>query len=162
MAIRQRYCEIQNTLVNGSRTPDGSQPFPGLHSQSQSYSFKAEDGLLLMTQFAQPAICVLEKAAFELLRSQELLPPLTAFAGHSLGEYAALSCATKCFPLRSLLKLVFVRGSIMQAAVPRDAEGRSDYGMLALGPSRIHPGKSEPRNVAVHSTNGCASKNRLH
>lgn len=34
----------------------------------------------------------------------------------------------------------FYRGMTMQNAVPRDALGRSDYGMCAVNPQRVGPG----------------------
>jgi hypothetical protein len=37
----------------------------------------------------------------------------------------------------SLVSVVFYRGLTMQVAVERDAEGRSNYGMCAVNPSRV-------------------------
>lgn len=96
-----------------------------------------------MTQFAQPAILVLERAAFEHLRSLGRVPRGACFAGHSLGEFAALGCMTEVWSLRAALRTVFIRGTLMQMAVPRDARGRSGFGMAALDPSRVRDGFTE-------------------
>merc|ERR1719253_1641342 len=59
------------------------------------------------------------------------------FAGHSLGEYAALASITGCFELGNLLDIIFLRGMTMQSVVPRDEHNRSDYAMVAVDPTRI-------------------------
>jgi len=61
------------------------------------------------------------------------------FAGHSLGEYAALASIGNVLPIEALVDVVFYRGMTMQSAVPRDPSGRSDYGMCAVNPSRVGP-----------------------
>jgi fatty acid synthase subunit beta len=111
--------------------------FSGLHARSRSYTFYCKDGLLGTTQFAQPALVVTETAAFAHLRQLGRVPPQSRFAGHSLGEFAALSVMTAALPLRAALKTVFTRGALMQAAVPRDTAGRSGFGMVAVDPSRV-------------------------
>ena len=40
-------------------------------------------------------------------------------------------------PIESLVSVVFYRGLTMQVAVERDTEGRSNYSMIAVNPSRI-------------------------
>lgn len=99
--------------------------------------------MLSMTQFAQPAILVLERAAYEHLKSLGRVPRNARFAGHSLGEFAALGCMTEVWTLQAALKTVFIRGTLMQMAVPRDARGRSGFGMAAVDPSRISKGFTE-------------------
>ena len=59
-----------------------------------------------------------------------------AHAGHSLGEYAALTAVTRVMDIEALVEIVFLRGMVMQRAVPRDAEGRSDFAMMAASPNR--------------------------
>ena len=136
MQVRKNYLRIQE-MVKSCATANETKLFNGLHAASRSYTFHSEDGLLSMTQFAQPAILVTEKAAFEHLKHFGRVPPYSVFAGHSLGEFAALSCMTPFMPLKSALKTVFVRGILMQAAVPRDSTGRSGYAMVAVDPDRI-------------------------
>jgi len=40
-------------------------------------------------------------------------------------------------PIESLVSVVFYRGLTMQVAVERDAQGRSNYSMIAVNPSRV-------------------------
>jgi fatty acid synthase subunit beta len=47
---------------------------------------------------------------------------MTAFAGHSLGEYFALASIADVLPVSSLVDVVFYRGITMQRAVERDLE----------------------------------------
>ena len=97
------------------------------------------DGLLFATQFTQPALVLVQKAAFDDMQLRGLIPRQCLFAGHSLGEYAALASAVPVLPVPALVSLVFLRGMVMQGAVPRDASGRSDFGMIACNPSRVGP-----------------------
>jgi [acyl-carrier-protein] S-malonyltransferase len=75
-----------------------------------------EDPRLHLTEFTQPCILAAEIANFETLRVQYGLAP-KCFAGHSLGEYAAL-VAAEALPLATALRLVHLRGQLMQRAVP--------------------------------------------
>ena len=60
-----------------------------------------------------------------------------AFAGHSLGEFSALAAVADILPNSSLVNIMFCRGLTMQHAVERDKQGRSNYAMCAVNPSRI-------------------------
>ncbi|KAH6996916.1 acyl transferase domain-containing protein [Ilyonectria destructans] len=142
MFVRQNYLDAQAMLDSCSSTRE-MELFNGLHSGSRSYTFHHEDGLLSMTQFAQPAIFVMEKAAFEYLQELGRVAPGSRFAGHSLGEFAALGCMTSIFPARAALRTVFIRGALMQAAVQRDANGRSGFAMVAVDPTRISKESTE-------------------
>ncbi|KAJ2329065.1 fatty acid synthase alpha subunit Lsd1 [Coemansia sp. RSA 2702] len=64
---------------------------------------------------------------------------------HMLITYGlcALGALTDVFTLEDLLDTVFCRGLIMQSAVQRDAHGSSDYGMVAVNPSRVSSGFGE-------------------
>ena len=55
------------------------------------------------------------------------------------------------------MELVFVRGLVMQRAVPRDSIGRSDYGMVAASPMRVHPTKFQEKDLirVVESVSKC-------
>lgn len=79
----------------------------------------------------------MEKASFEDMKSKGLIAADSPFAGHSLGEYSALTSLADVMPIESLVDVVFYRGMTMQVAVPRDAAGRSNYGMVAVNPSRV-------------------------
>ena len=109
----------------------------GLTPKSPSYTFRDERGLLFSTQFAQPALTLMEMAELEHLRSKGLVQERALFAGHSLGEYSALGAFTTFMPVEELLNLVFYRGLIMQTAMQRDQSGRTDFSMVAVNPSRV-------------------------
>ena len=93
--------------------------------------------LLFATQFAQIALVVTEKAAFEDMRVKGFIQKDCAFAGHSLGEYSALASIADVLHISALVDVVFYRGITMQRAVERDCENRSNYAMCAVNPSRI-------------------------
>ena len=86
----------------------------------------------------------MEMAEYEHLRATGVTQEGATFAGHSLGEYAALGACTTVMDLERLLELVFFRGLKMQNALERDENGRTDYGMLAVDPSRVREGMSLP------------------
>jgi fatty acid synthase subunit beta len=79
----------------------------------------------------------MEKASFEDMRHKGLVQNDSTFAGHSLGEYSALAALAEVMPIESLVSVVFYRGLTMQVAVERDEQGRSNYSMCAVNPSRI-------------------------
>ena len=116
----------------------------GLHDKTLSYTFDHPNGLLMSTQFSQPALALMEMAEFENLKARGVLQCNATFAGHSLGEYAALGACTSTLPLEDLLDLIFYRGVKMNSAVKRDEGGRTDYSMMAIDPSRVNEGKTPP------------------
>lgn len=113
-----------------------------LNPHTKSYTFKEPRGLIFSTQFAQPAITILEKATFEDMRAKGLIQEGATFAGHSLGEYGALSALAEFMPFRLLMDVVFYRGLAMQMAMDRDERGETDYSMVAVNPSRVGKSKS--------------------
>jgi [acyl-carrier-protein] S-malonyltransferase len=73
---------------------------------------------LTLTKHAQPAIVTASIAALSALRESWPELPLPRFAlGHSLGEYSAL-VAAGALTLEDAVRLVHLRGSAMQEAVP--------------------------------------------
>lgn len=72
---------------------------------------------LQLTKNAQPAILVTSVAWFEVLKKNLGFKPAAA-AGHSLGEYSALTAA-EALTIGDAVKLVRKRGELMQEAVPR-------------------------------------------
>ena len=75
---------------------------------------------LTLTENAQPAIMANAIATLRVLESEfgvKLTEAGSCVAGHSLGEYTAL-CAVGAFDLATTARLLKLRGSAMQAAVP--------------------------------------------
>lgn len=90
-----------------------------------------------MTQFAQIALVVMEKAAFEDMWTRGFIQRDCAFAGHSLGEYSALASITDLWHISALVDVVFYRGITMQHVVKQDSKGWSNYAMCTVNPSCI-------------------------
>lgn len=84
--------------------------------------FEGPEEELNRTEVTQPAILTTSVAAFEVLKSEGLMPEVAA--GLSLGEYSAL-VAAGAVEFETAVELVVKRGRIMQDAVP---EGQ---GMMA-------------------------------
>jgi fatty acid synthase subunit beta len=121
--------------------PDSDQSIlSGLTAASRSYTLRHPAGLLMSTQFAQPALSVMGMAEHAHLQARGVVQNPSLFAGHSLGEYSALGAFTTFMPFEELLTLIFYRGLKMQNALRRNANGRTDYAMMAADPSRIEPG----------------------
>jgi len=81
-----------------------------------------------LTENTQPAIFLVGYSIFQVLKQEFKIDLNRAkfFAGHSLGEYTALACA-QSLDFANTLKILKIRGSAMQSAVPK-GEG----GMLAV------------------------------
>ena len=81
-----------------------------------------------LTENTQPAIFLVGYSIFQLLKQEFKIDLNKAkfFAGHSLGEYTALACAD-VLDFASTLKILKIRGSAMQSAVPKGKGG-----MLAI------------------------------
>jgi [acyl-carrier-protein] S-malonyltransferase len=82
--------------------------------------FEGPQDQLTLTENAQPALMVVSMAIVRVLESElgRKAASLTAFmAGHSLGEYTA-NCAAGTFTLADTARLLRLRGSAMQKAVP--------------------------------------------
>ncbi|KAH6651491.1 fatty acid synthase [Truncatella angustata] len=129
------YYETPATSTHGK--PERRPIFPTINEKSTSFTHSSPNGLLFATQFAQPALTVMEMAAFKDMQSSGVVDDNCHFAGHSLGEYAALASITDFMPFENLLYLVFCRGMTMQGAVERDDQGRSAFSMVAVDPSRV-------------------------
>ncbi|RDX57079.1 fatty acid synthase [Lentinus brumalis] len=136
-AIRQRYMDMTYDTMDKDGNVKTLPLFGDINNRTQRYTFSHPNGLLFATQFAQIALVVTERAAFEDMRSKGLVQKESAFAGHSLGEYSALASIADVLPISSLVDVVFYRGITMQRAVERDAQNRSNYAMCAVNPSRI-------------------------
>ncbi|MZI92175.1 ACP S-malonyltransferase [Vibrio sp. CAIM 722] len=91
----------------------------------------AED--LNQTFRTQPALLASSVAIWRVWQEQGLEQP-EVFAGHSLGEYSALVCAG-VIDFKEAIKLVALRGELMQAAVP--AGTGAMYAIIGLGDDEI-------------------------
>ena len=136
-AIRQRYMDMTYDTMDKDGNVKTLPLFGDINIRTQRYTFSHPSGLLFATQFAQIALVVTERAAFEDMRSKGFVQKDSAFAGHSLGEYSALASIADVLPISSLVDVVFYRGITMQRAVERDSQNRSNYAMCAVNPSRI-------------------------
>jgi fatty acid synthase subunit beta len=136
-AIRQNYMSMTFESVNADGTIKSEKIFKEVDENTTSYTYRSPAGLLSATQFTQPALTLMEKASFEDMHAKGLVQRDSSFAGHSLGEYSALAALADVMPIESLVSVVFYRGLTMQVAVERDEQGRSNYSMCAVNPSRI-------------------------
>jgi fatty acid synthase subunit beta len=138
-AIRDNYIGMMFETIGEDGSLKSEKIFKDIDENTTSYTFVSDTGLLSATQFTQPALTLMEKAAYDDIKSKGLIPSDIMFAGHSLGEYSALTSLANVMPIESLVDVVFYRGMTMQVAVPRDEFGRSNYGMVAVNPTRVSP-----------------------
>ena len=75
-----------------------------------------QDERLNMTEFTQPCVVTTEVAMLRCLQQAYGFSP-SVFGGHSLGEFTAL-VAAEALPLAEALRIVQVRGRLMQQAMP--------------------------------------------
>lgn len=108
----------------------------------------AED--LNRTERAQPALLAAGIAVWRLWQAQGLPAP-SALAGHSLGEYTALVAAGS-LDFADALKLVELRGRLMQAAVPAGTGGM--VAVLGLEDEQAEAlGKAYPGSEVLEAVN---------
>ena len=100
-------------------------------------TYRHPEGLLNLTQFTQVALATVAFAQTARMSEAGADIRPAYFAGHSLGEYNALSSFAHVIPLETVLELVFHRGSTMHHLIDRDAQGRSNYRMGALRPNQF-------------------------
>ncbi|KAG9401868.1 3-oxoacyl-[acyl-carrier-protein] synthase [Aphanomyces cochlioides] len=125
VSIRENYMALR------CDSPDATFPtgfksvplFPDINGRTQSFTFSAPMGLLFATQFTQPALVLMEKALYNEAKSHGVVLNDCYFAGHSLGEYAALSSFAEILSTPDLAEFAFLRGMVMQNAVERDERG---------------------------------------
>ena len=80
------------------------------------------------TENTQPSIFLISQSIYQVIKKESKvdLSKASFFAGHSLGEYSALT-ASESLSFEQTIKLLKIRGKAMQSAVPK-GEG----GMLAV------------------------------
>lgn len=105
--------------------------------EARGVEYRHPQGVLHLTQFTQVAMATLGVAQVAELREAGVFIEGAMLAGHSVGEYNALSAVAGVLPLHAVLEVVFQRGSAMHELVPRNAQGLSDYRMAAIRPSQI-------------------------
>ncbi|EPQ31808.1 fatty acid synthase [Pseudozyma flocculosa PF-1] len=134
--IRSTYMAMDYVTTDSSGNPVRRPMFPSITRTTRSFTFESPKGLLFDTRFAQVALVLFELSAFRDAQHRGLIVDDAPFAGHSLGEYAALASVGGMMRLRDLVDVVFFRGLTMQNAVPRDSQGRSSYGMVAVAAAK--------------------------
>ena len=101
---------------------------------------------LTLTENAQPAIMAASIAVLRVMEKEfglEVARHAALVMGHSLGEYSAL-CAAGAFTLADTARLLKIRGTAMQSAVPV-GEG----GMVALIGAEIEQAEAVAREAAA-------------
>jgi len=135
--IRAKYTSLKHTHKGKDGTSIMVPLFPDITDSTETYTFDHPQGLLYQTQFQQPALTLVEKAAFDDMKSKGFVHKDSTFAGHSLGEYSALASVANVLSIEDLVELVFIRGITMQNCVKRNQHGLSNFGMVAVNPTRV-------------------------
>ena len=99
-----------------------------LKNQISKFILEGPKDELDLTENTQPAIYLVSYSIFQVIKKETSFNINSAkyFAGHSLGEYSALSCA-QALTFSQTIQLLKKRGTAMQNAVPK-GEG----GMIAV------------------------------
>ncbi|KAL8788551.1 MAG: hypothetical protein Q9213_001624 [Squamulea squamosa] len=142
--IRQNYLRmmVEKPGVDGSTT--SHKVLEDIDESTVCYSFSFPQGLLYSTEFAQPALMINTQATYAVMRAKGLIQGNCMYAGHSLGEYAALGAFAEVISLEELVSVTFYRGLTMQSCVQRDEQRRTKYSMCAFNPRKIIEGFDEP------------------
>jgi len=117
--------------------------------------WEGPESTLTLTFNAQPALMAVSLAAFAVLKQEygwEAIQPAFV-AGHSLGEYSALAAAG-VFPVAEAARLLRLRGTAMQEAVPQ-----GQGAMLALLGAEIEPAKKLAAAAAEGEVSQVANDN---
>lgn len=85
------------------------------------------------TEVTQPALLTASYAIFQIMRKEYPNLKPAFMAGHSLGEYSALTCSG-VLDFKDAVKLVQLRGKYMQEAVPA---GGAMYAILGLEDQQV-------------------------
>ena len=129
------------SLGGGGNSPDKS---------SRSY----KSNIINETEITQPVIFIIEYALARLLMSWGIKP--NAMIGHSIGEYTA-ACLSGVFSLENALKIVSLRGKLMQQVPPGAMTGVSIsedqlQSLLKTNPALSPAAINSPSNCTVSGT----------
>ena len=104
-----------------------------LNYQLSKIILEGPDDKLNLTENTQPAIFLISYSIFQVIKNefQINLNKAKYFAGHSLGEYTALTCS-EVLSFENTIRILKLRGKAMQEAVPK-GEG----GMIAVLGSKL-------------------------
>ncbi|KAJ3353682.1 beta subunit of fatty acid synthetase [Allomyces javanicus] len=69
--------------------------FPTIGEHTESCTFTARQGLLYAMQFTQPALTLVEKAAFAGMEAHGLVPPDCPFVGLSVRRALSGACCSR-------------------------------------------------------------------
>ncbi|KAL4876402.1 acyl transferase domain-containing protein [Aspergillus karnatakaensis] len=147
-AIRENYISLDFEVVNDQGEIESVRAFQEITPSSRSFTYTSSGGLLHETIFTQPSLVVMELARFHDMRARGLINEDSCYAGHSLGEYAALAAMGEVFTVEGVTAAVFYRGLTMQKSIELDRSGR-DYSMVAANPSRVSKNLSESDLCAI-------------
>ncbi|KAL2864066.1 acyl transferase domain-containing protein [Aspergillus lucknowensis] len=150
-AIRENYISLDFEVVNEQGEIESVRAFQEITHRSRSFTYTSTGGLLHETIFTQPALVLMELARFHDMRARGLINEDSCYAGHSLGEYAALAAVGEVFTVEGATAAVFYRGLTMQKSIELDRSGR-DYSMVAANPSRVSKNLSESDLCAIVSS----------
>jgi fatty acid synthase subunit beta len=118
-AIHQRYMDMTYNTMDKDGSVKTLPLFGDINVRTPKYMFSHPTGLLFATQFAQIALVVTAKAAFEDMHLKGFIQKDCAFAGHSLGEYSALASIADILPVSSLVDVIFYRCNGPSNVTPR-------------------------------------------
>jgi [acyl-carrier-protein] S-malonyltransferase len=111
-ALSGQFAQVQSTLAEASAV---------LGDDLAARCANGPKEWLDATENTQPALLAASVAVWRVWQAQGVVPP-AALAGHSLGEYSAL-VASEAIDFGDALRLVRLRGQLMQSAVPAGTGG---------------------------------------
>ena len=119
---KELYNKFETFKINFKKADDI------LNYQLSKIILEGPDDKLNLTENTQPAIFLISYSIFQVIKNEfEInLNEAKYFAGHSLGEYTALTCSG-VLSFENTIKILKLRGKAMQDAVPK-GEG----GMIAV------------------------------
>ncbi|ORX74997.1 hypothetical protein DL89DRAFT_320387 [Linderina pennispora] len=143
-SVRSSYMSLTTEVPNGDGTVRIVPLFPGINTRTRSFKHRAVAGLLKCDSSSRkPAQTVFALACIADMRAKSLISERTLFAGHSLGEFGALAAMTHIFTVEDIVDITFYRGMLLNMSVERDEQNCSQYGMVAVNPTRVTPGFGE-------------------